>query len=98
MGIGLKVGRPELRSRQSRFESGLPKNPNKRGEGRRQAAPPLQSLLPGSRPEAMTAVRQYSGFWRLLPGSRGPIPQPFGIAPHERPSFRQASRHHLGFD
>ena len=31
MGIGLTVGRPELRSRQSRFESGLPKNPNKRG-------------------------------------------------------------------
>jgi hypothetical protein len=28
LGIGLTAGRPELRSRQSRFESGLPKNPN----------------------------------------------------------------------
>jgi hypothetical protein len=57
LGTGLTVRRPELRSRQSRFESGLPKNPNKRDKGRRQAALPLQSPLPGSRPEAMTAIR-----------------------------------------
>lgn len=31
LGIGLTVGRPDLHPRQSRFESGLPKNPNKRG-------------------------------------------------------------------
>jgi len=29
-----------------------------------------QSALPGSRPEAMIAVRQYSDFWRLLPTAR----------------------------
>ena len=50
LGIGLTVGRPELRSRQSRFESGLPKNPNKRGRRRRQAAPTPAISTPGIAP------------------------------------------------
>ena len=93
LGIGLTVGRPALQSRQSRFESGLPKNPNKRGQIRRQADRPLQSSLPGSRPEAKTATRQCSAFRRLFLESRGRFPNS-GIAPHERSSFRTASRRH----
>ncbi len=44
LGIGLTVGRPALQLRQSRFESGLPKNPNKRGQGLPAPRPLISTL------------------------------------------------------